>query len=72
MGAAMSNPAGLGLYRSSEISGSLALNFTQDKSAFGGNSLSSKSTNFFMPHLGAVFAIPVNDQVNPRIFFKSG
>jgi hypothetical protein len=56
----LSNPAGLGLYRSSEISGSLALNFTQDKSVFGGNSLADlKARNFFMPHLGAVFAIPL-------------
>ncbi len=72
MGAALSNPAGLGLYRGSEISGSLALNFTQDKSVFGGSNLASKSTNFFLPHLGAVFAIPLKRPGQSTNFFQIG
>jgi hypothetical protein len=72
MGAAISNPAGLGLYRSSEISGSLALNFTQNRSVFGGNTLTDKSTNFFVPHLGAVFAIPIKRPGQSTNFFQIG
>jgi hypothetical protein len=56
---ATSNPAGLGLYRSTEISLSLGGVLNSNKATFSNTTVSANKLNINLPHVGAVFAIPI-------------
>ncbi|MDR2498179.1 MAG: hypothetical protein LBD28_01925 [Tannerellaceae bacterium] len=52
------NPAGLGVYRSSEIAGTLSVNSVQASTSGWDQSINSRNTNFKMNNFGAVFYFP--------------
>ncbi|KAA9331859.1 OmpP1/FadL family transporter [Adhaeribacter soli] len=60
------NPAGLGLYRKSEVTFSAGLNFNETKSRFGGISTPDSRNNFNIPQLGIVFADRKPDEVEGK------
>lgn len=60
------NPAGLGLYRRSEITFSPGLNFNETKSRFGSNTTADSRNNFNIPQLGIVFSDRKADEVEGK------
>ncbi len=66
------NPAGLGLYRSAEISGSLGILASYNSSDFFNSNLKSQRINVYMPHLGGVFSIPLKKAGSPTNFIQFG
>lgn len=72
MGSAMTNPAGQGLYRSSEVALSLGLSGQNSKTSFFNTAGNRRNTNFSVPHAGAVFAIPIKRAGKPIRFFQVG
>jgi hypothetical protein len=68
---ATSNPAGLGLYRSTEISLSLGGLLNSSKTTFQNNTIAADKLNINLPHAGAVFAIPIKT-ASGKNFFQLG
>jgi hypothetical protein len=66
------NPAGLGLYRSAEISGSFGILVNNNNSEFFNSSLSSSRTSVNLPHFGGIFALPIKRPGSPTNFFQFG
>lgn len=69
---ATSNPAGLGLYRSTEISLSLGVVQNTNKVNFAGNTIKSDKLKLNLPHAGAVFAIPLKKAGKGTNYFQLG
>lgn len=59
MSNAFSNPAGLGLYRGTEISGGLGFLINNNTTSFLGTQLATQQFQVYAPNVGALLAIPV-------------
>ncbi|MDR0790351.1 MAG: hypothetical protein LBO06_06115 [Bacteroidales bacterium] len=70
--AASYNPAGLGLYRMSEITFSAGLNFAFTNSTFNGLKTNDDRTNFNVGNLGAVMNFDVNGSAMKNFQFGFG
>lgn len=65
------NPAGIGLYRSTDIAISGSMNFNRAKANYNGNVVKSNKTSFDLENFGAVLACRQNDG-GPMKFFNVG
>jgi hypothetical protein len=68
MSCATSNPAGLGLYRSTEISISLGGILNTNRTSLFNNKTNADKLNVSLPHVGAVFAIPIKTPAGKNFF----
>lgn len=59
------NPAGIGVYRSSEVGVTFDLNFQATKSNSDGYSLKEDQTKFYCPNFGYVGTVKLNNNVMP-------
>src|SRR5450432_1505219 len=58
------NPAGIGIYRSSQFSFTPAVSFATEKSSFLGNELSAQRTNMIIPNFSMVFSTDLKKKKN--------
>lgn len=68
---AFSNPAGLGLYRGTEISGGLGFLINNSTTDFLGTQSSSSRLRAYAPNIGAVLAVPIKRKGMPTNFFQA-
>jgi len=61
-----SNPAGIGLYRSNDVSGTISLNNTQVKSDFEGVTGKDDRSRMSFDQLGVVFSNKIGNETSVR------
>lgn len=68
---AFSNPAGLGLYRGTEISGGLGFLINNNTTNFLGAQSSTSRLQVYAPNIGAVLAVPIKRKGLSTNFFQA-